>query len=82
MQLVRGQRFEFYNGSTEETREYELEDFEGETVKGRLCRLRNVETDGIAHITVHTLLSEKPGPTGSVWRFVAEAAVPEFEEAA
>jgi len=62
-----GQLFDFYNGTTEETKTYELVSFENAAhVKGARCRLRNVETDGFAEVTVAAL--RKPGPTGTHWR--------------
>lgn len=51
MKLRRGQFWRFHNAALGTATEYELEHFEPDDVKGALAKLRNLETDGIAHIT-------------------------------
>ncbi len=71
--LRKGQLYEFYNGTTEETRTYELESFEDQAhIKGARARLRNIENNKYAEVTV-SALSRRPSPTGSHWRKAAIA---------
>lgn len=89
-----GEIWEFHNGSTGEVRSYRLEYFETE-VMGPRARLARLDDDGevmvddhgkpsrIAQVQVGTLFRgpERPSATGSHWKRVSEAPVPEFEQA-
>jgi len=69
VRLETGQTWQFFNGTTEETRQYELEHFEDEAeVAGARARLRNLDNDKYAEVTCRWLREKHPRCTGSHWR--------------
>lgn len=69
-ELRPGQRWQFRSAAGVLTT-YEVLDAEPAETIGALVRLRNPQTEGIAHITQRTLYTEQP-PDRSGWRFVRE----------
>lgn len=73
--LRNGQRWEFHNATRETVTEYELVSF-GDTYYGPLARLRNIETDGLAHITCRWLYEGDSRKPHSHWCLITESGVP------